>query len=92
MFFKTKICRNKLYIFPEVEVHVAKQNPAELIELGFVVLETSHLLLRMMDIQTFKKDRRFWVKRISHNTNALPELLWEEDELANQLMLRKQNK
>ncbi len=40
MFFKTKTCRNKLHIYPEVEVHVAKQSPAELIELGFVVLET----------------------------------------------------
>ncbi len=41
VFFKTKICRNKLYIYPEVEAYVAKQSPAELIELGFVVLETS---------------------------------------------------
>lgn len=92
MFFKTKICRNKLHIYPEVEVQVAKQSPAELIELGFVVFETSLLLLRMLDTQTYKKDIRFWVKRISHNTNALPVLLWEEDEHANQLMLRKQNK
>ena len=80
MFFKTKICRNKLHIYPEVEVHVAKQSPAELIELGFVVLETSLLLLRMLDTQNYKKDMRFWVKRISHNANALPELLWEEGE------------
>jgi len=92
VFFKTKNCRNKLYIYPEVEVQIAKQNPAELIELGFVVLETSLLLLRMMDTQTFKKDMRFWVKRISYNANALPELLWEESEHANQLMIRKQNK
>jgi len=92
VFFKTKICRNKLYIYPEVEARVAKQNPTELIELGFVVLETSHFLLRMMDTQTFKKDMRFWVKRISHNAHSLPELLWEEDEHANQLMIRKQNK
>ena len=92
MFFKTKICRNKLHIYPEVEVHVAKQNPVELIELGFVVLETSLLLLRMLDTQNYKKDMRFWVKRISHNANALPELLWEEGEQLNQLMLRKQNK
>ena len=33
MFFKTKICRNKLHIYPEVEVHIAKQSPTELIEL-----------------------------------------------------------
>ena len=90
MFFKTKICRNKLHIYPEVEAHVAKLSPAELFELGFVVLETSLLLLRMLDTQTYKKDMRFWVKRISHNANALPELLWEEGE-SNQLMLRKQN-
>ena len=32
------------------------------------------------------------MKRISHNANALPELLWEEGEHVNQLMLRKQNK
>ena len=85
-------CRNKLHIYPEVEVHVAKQSPAELIELGFVVLETSLLLLRMLDTQNYKKDMRFWVKRISHNADALPELLWEEGEQSNQLMLRKQNK
>ena len=92
MFFKTKICRNKLHIYPEVEVHVAKQSPAELIELGFVVLETSLLLLRMLDTHNYKKDKRFWVKRISHNADALPELLWEEGEQSNQLKLRKQNK
>ena len=92
MFFKTKICRNKLHIFPEVEVHVTKQSPAELVEMGFVVLETSLLLLRMLDTQAYKKNMRFWVKRISHNANALPELLWEEGEHANQLMIRKQNK
>ena len=92
LFFKTKICRNKLHIFPEVEVHVTKQSPAELVEMGFVVLETSLLLLRMLDTQAYKKNMRFWVKRISHNANALPELLWEEGEHANQLMIRKQNK
>ena len=92
VFFKTKICRNTLYIYPEVEVHVAKQNPTELIELGFVVLETTHLLLRMMDTQTFKKNMRFWLKRIFHNANTLPELLWDEGAQANQLMLGKQNK
>lgn len=92
MFFKTKICRNKLYIYPEVEAHVAKQSPTELIELGFVVLETSLLMLRMFDPQNYNKNMRFWVKRISYNANALPELLWEEDEHANQLMIRKQNK
>jgi len=92
VFFKTKICKNKLYIYPEVEAHVAKQNPIELIGLGFLVLETSLLLLRMLDTQNYKKDMRFWVKRISHNTNALPELLWEEGEQSNQLKLRKQNK
>ena len=32
MFFKTKFCRNKLYIYPEVEVHVAKQNAIEFID------------------------------------------------------------
>ena len=92
MFFKTKICRNKLYIYPEVEFHVAKQSPTELIELGFVVLETSLLLLRMLDTQNYKKGMRFWVKRISQNAEALPELLWEQGEQSNQLMLRKQNK
>ncbi|MFS0574983.1 hypothetical protein AB1K83_05075 [Sporosarcina sp. 179-K 3D1 HS] len=92
MFFKIKICRNELYIYPEVEECVAKQSPTQLIELGFVVLETSLLLLRMLDTQNYKKDMRFWVKRISHNANSLPELLWEEGENANQLMLRKQNK
>ena len=92
MFFKTKICRNKLYIYPEVEVHIAKQSPTELIELGFVVLETSLLLLRIMDTYNYKKDMWFWVKRISHNVNALPELLWEEGEQSNQLMIRKQSK
>ena len=92
MFFKTKICRNKLHIYPEVEVHVAKQSPTELIELGFVVLETSPLLVRMMDTQNYKREMRFWVKRIFHNANALPELLWEEGEQSNQLMIRKQNK
>ncbi|MEK5069608.1 hypothetical protein [Sporosarcina sp. FSL K6-1508] len=92
MFFKTKICSNKLYIYPEVEAHVAKQNPAELIELGFLVLETSLLLLRMMDTRNYKKDMRFWMKRISHNAHSLPELLWEEGEQSNQLLIRKQNK
>ena len=38
MFFKTKICRNKIHIYPEVEVHVAKQNPTEFIELDYLVL------------------------------------------------------
>ena len=90
MFFKTKIWRNKLHIYPEVEVQIAKQRPVELIELGFVVLETFLLLLRMLDTQNYKKDMRFWVKRISHNANVLPELLWEEDEQSNQLMIRKQ--
>ena len=89
MFFKTKICRNKLYVYPEVEVYISKQSPAELIELGFVVLESSLLLLRMLDTQAYKKDMRFWVKRISHNANALPESLWEEGEQSNQLMIRK---
>ena len=92
MFFKTKTCRNKLHIYPEVEVHVAKQSPAELIELGFVVLETSLLLLRILDTQTYKKGMRFWMKRISHNANALPKSLWEEGEQSNQLTLRKQKK
>ena len=91
MFFKTKIYRNKLYRYPEIEVHIAKQSLAELFELGFVVLETSLLLLRMLDTQDYKKDMRFWVKRISHNADALPELLWEEGEQSNQLMLRRHN-
>ena len=46
----------------------------------------------MLDTQNYKKDMRFWIKRISHNANALPELLWEEGEHANQLMIRKQDK
>ena len=92
MFFKTKVCEKRLYIYPEVEAHVAKQSPTELIELGFVVLETSLLLLRMLDTQNNKKDMRFWVERISHNANTLSELLWEGDKQTNQLMVRKQNK
>ena len=91
MFFKTKICRNKLYIYPEVEIHVAKKSPPELIELGFLVLETSHLLLMMIDTKKHKKNMKFWMKRISHNTHSLPELLWEEGELSNQLVIRNQN-
>ena len=39
MFFKTKICGNKLHIYPEVEVQIANQDPAEFIALGFLVLE-----------------------------------------------------
>ena len=35
---------------------------------------------------------RFWIKRISHNVNTLPKLLWEDGEQANQLVIRKQNK
>ena len=92
MFFKTKICRNKLHNYPEVEFYVAKQRPVELIELGFVVLETSPLLLRMLDTQNYKKDVRFWVKRLSHNANALPESLWEEGEQSNQLMIKNRTK
>ena len=46
----------------------------------------------MLDTQDHKKEMRFWVKRISHNANALPELLWEEGEHANQLMLKRRNK
>jgi len=92
VFFKTKICRNKLNVYPEVDYHVAKQSPDELIELGFLVLETSLLLLRRMDSRNHKKDMRFWAKRISHNANALPELLWKEGEQSNQLMIRKQSK
>ena len=75
VFFKIKICRNKLHIYPEVDVHVAKQSPTELFEPGFVVLETSLLLLKMLDTQNYKKEMRFWVKRISHNADALPELI-----------------
>jgi len=92
MFFKTKICKNKLYIYPEVEVHVAKQSPFELIELGFLVLETSLLILRRMNTRNYKEDMQFWMKRISNNVNALSELLWAEGEQANQLIIRKQNK
>lgn len=92
MFFKTKICRNKLYIFPEVEVHISNQSPTELIELGFLVLETSHLLLKRINSRNYKKDMQFWIKRISHNVHKLPELLWEEGELTNQLIIRKQSK
>jgi len=92
MFFKTKTCKNKLYIYPDIEAHVAKQSPTELIELGFLVLETSLLLLRMMDTRNHKKDMRFWAKRISRNVNALPELLWKEGERSNQILIRKQNK
>ena len=92
MFFKTKNCEDKLHIYPEVEVQLAKLSPAELIELGFVVLETSLLLLKMLDIQNYKKDMRYWVKRISYNAIALPESLWKEGKQSNQLMIRKQNK
>ena len=35
---------------------------------------------------------RFWVKRMSRNTNAVSEFLGEEVEQSNQLMIRKQNK
>lgn len=89
MLFKTKASRNKLYIFPEVEGHVANQSPTELIELGFIVIETSLLLLRRMNTRNYKKDMQFWMKRISHNVHKLPELLWEEGEQTNQLIIRK---
>jgi hypothetical protein len=92
VFFKSKTSRNKLYIFPEVEGYIANQNPTELIKLGFLVLDTSLLLLRMMDTQTSKKNMRFWIERISRNANSLSELLWKEGERLNQLMIRKQNK
>lgn len=91
MFFKSKISRNKLYIFPEVEVHIAKQSPAELIELGFLVLETSLLLLKRINTRNYKKGMQFWKKRISRNVNALPELLWAEGDQVNQLIIRRQN-
>ena len=74
------------------EVHIAKQSPADLIGLGFVVLETSLLLLRMMNTNNYKKNMRFWMKRISQNADALTELLWREGERSNQLVIRKQNK
>ena len=32
VFFKTKTCRNKLYIYADVEVHVAKQSPVKDVE------------------------------------------------------------
>jgi len=92
VFFKSKTNRNNLYIFPEVEVHIAKQSPTKLIELGFLILETSHLLLKRINSQNYKKDMQFWIKRISHNVHELPELLWEEGELTNQLIIRKQSK
>ena len=91
MFFKPKICRKKLYIFPEVEDHIAKQSPTELIELGFLVLETSHLLLKRINSQNYKKGMQFWMKRISQNVNALPDLLWEEGKQTNHLIKRKLN-
>jgi len=90
--FRSKPCRKKLYIFPEVEVHIAKQSPAELIELGFIVLETSLLLLKRINTRNYKKDMQFWKKRISHNVNAFPELLWAEGDQINQLIIRRQNK
>ena len=83
MFFKTKICRIKLYVYPEVDDHVAKQSQSELIKLGFLVHETSRLLLRLMDTQNCKRDMGFWMKRISHNATALPELLWKKRESTN---------
>ncbi|WP_186668770.1 hypothetical protein [Sporosarcina sp. BP05] len=91
MFFNSKICRKKLYIFPEVEDHIAKQSSTELIELGFLVLETSLLLLRRMNNSNDKKKMQFWRKRISHNVHALPELLWGDDEQTSQLIIRKQS-
>ena len=30
-----------MHIYPEEEVHVAKEDPVELIDLGFLVIETS---------------------------------------------------
>ncbi|MBO1914688.1 hypothetical protein J4G37_58925, partial [Microvirga sp. 3-52] len=89
---KTKVSKNKLYIYPEVEVYVGKQDPAKLIELGFLVLGTSLLFLRMMDTQISKKNMRFWIERISRNANSLSELLLKEGERLNQLMISKQNK
>ena len=91
MFFESETSRNKLYTFPEVEEHIANQSPTELIELGFLVLETSLLLLRRIDTKKHKKSMKLWMKRISHNAYSLPELLWEEGELTNQLVIRKQN-
>ncbi|MCZ2260647.1 hypothetical protein [Sporosarcina sp. G11-34] len=84
MFFKPKICRKKLYIFPEVEDHIAEQSLTELIELGFLVLETSLILLRKMNTGNYKKDMQFWRKRISHNVHALPELLWGDGQHTSQ--------
>jgi len=91
-FSKLKPVETSCIFYPEVEVHVAKQSPTELIELGFLVLETSLLLLRMIDTRIDKKAMKFWVKRISRNANTLPELLWKEGEHVNQMMVRKQNK
>ncbi|WP_262173244.1 hypothetical protein [Saccharococcus sp. Marseille-Q5394] len=92
MLFKTKVCRNTLHIYPEVEAHVAKQSPAELNELGFLVLQTSIQLLRTLETKNYSKKMGFWIQRLSHNAYSLPELLWEESDQSNHLKIKQQNK
>ncbi|MFS0689006.1 hypothetical protein AB1K89_07180 [Sporosarcina sp. 179-K 8C2 HS] len=92
MFFKTKVSRNKLHIYPEVEAHVAKQSPAELNELGFLVLQTSIQLLRTLKTKNYSKKMRFWIQRISHDVQRLPELLWEVSDQSNHLKVKQQSK
>lgn len=91
MFFKTKTCRNKLYIYPEVEIYVEEQSPSELYELGSLILETSHLLLSILDTRNDKKDMRFWNERISQNANSLLELLSVEKEHVDQQIIKRNN-
>ncbi|MCM3711041.1 hypothetical protein [Sporosarcina luteola] len=92
MLFKTKVCSKKLHIYPEVEAHVAKQSPAELNELGFLVLETSNLLLKTLKTKNYSKKIGFWIQRISYNVHRLPELLWEESDQSNHLKIKQQSK
>lgn len=92
MFFKTKVCRNRLHIYPEVEALVAKQSPAELIELGFLLLETSILLLKTLETKNYSKKMGFWIQRISYNVHRLPELLWEESDQSNHIKIKQQSK
>jgi hypothetical protein len=92
VFFKTKVCRNKLYIYQEVETHVAKQSPAELNELGFLVLQISIQLLRMLKTKNYSNKMRFWIQRISHDVHRLPELLWEASNQKKHLNLKQQSK
>lgn len=86
MLFKTKVCRNVLHIYPEIETHVAKQSPAEINELGFLVLQTSNQMLKTKD---YSKKMGFWIQRISHDVYRLPELLVEESDQSNQLKVKQ---